>query len=254
MAYFPRVAQSKTAVVRGLQYWWPLNGMGSKTGNTLELIQNKLTTASSSPTPGMGAGTYIDRRQNNCMVQNSGTAPCFVASAITFPSPAFTLMCRFYQLTPLAIGGYLRLIQSSGATPQLSLNIKGSSGFYVWYTGNKFEDPSSPTAPQLRWVHIAWTYDATTFQLVQDGVVVRTVAGTGNASPFTADCVICGNAYKGYMRDARIYNRALGIGEIRAILAEAYTPDASLTDFALLGPGGLPASGRKNPNMPMLGW
>jgi hypothetical protein len=84
-------------------------------------------------------------------------------------------------------------------------------------------DMVTATAPMPGWHHIAYTFDGTTHKLFVDGVM----AGMGTAGTQTGTVVAAcmGNAvptatqtFKGSLDDIRVYDRALGVDEIKALM------------------------------------
>lgn len=79
--------------------------------------------------------------------------------------------------------------------------------------------------PKDTWIHAALTYDGTTARLYQDGVEVGSAALTGDLAVNPAAGIALGNqplgagdkAFDGFVDDARVYERALGIGEIELL-------------------------------------
>jgi hypothetical protein len=71
------------------------------------------------------------------------------------------------------------------------------------------------------WTHLAYTYDGANMRMYVNGVLVRTVARTGNITVSTGPLRIGGNEvwgefFTGLIDDVRVYNRALTLAEVQA--------------------------------------
>jgi hypothetical protein len=77
-------------------------------------------------------------------------------------------------------------------------------------------------APPLGWHHFAYTFDGTTHTLYVDGVSVATSQMAAEVGPVTT-CRIgrsssgVPDAFKGFLDDVRVYNRALTLAEVKAL-------------------------------------
>ena len=70
------------------------------------------------------------------------------------------------------------------------------------------------------WTHLAYTYDGANMRMYVNGVLVRTVARTGNITASTGPLRIGGNEvwgefFTGLIDDVRVYNRALTLAEVQ---------------------------------------
>ena len=65
-----------------------------------------------------------------------------------------------------------------------------------------------------KWHHFAASYNNGVFHLYWDGKLIKTVQG-GNILPSLKKKLIIGGTFEGYMKDIRLYNRALTANEIK---------------------------------------
>jgi hypothetical protein len=94
--------------------------------------------------------------------------------------------------------------------------------FYLAFTGGVDAAVTGSTLTTDTWYHLAATYDGVTMRVYTDGVQTGSVAETRAITTATSPVHIGahgtgGEAAKGLVQDARIYNRALSPGEIMAL-------------------------------------
>jgi hypothetical protein len=103
----------------------------------------------------------------------------------------------------------------------------------------RLPDDGTGALPLNTWSHLAGTYDGTTMHLYLNGVLVASLAQSGNIGTSLGSLMIGGNPlsagknFTGKIDEVRIYNRALGASEIQTDLN---TPITSGTGSAPAGP------------------
>jgi methionine-rich copper-binding protein CopC len=118
-------------------------------------------------------------------------------------------------------------------------------------------DPSvrgSSVLPVNAWSHLATTYDGSSLKIYVNGELVGTQAATGNISTSPDPLRIGGNEFwgewfSGLIDEVRVYNRALGEGEIRYDMSTPIggSPDATLPTGSINSPSaGSTVSGTVN--------
>ena len=122
-------------------------------------------------------------------------------------------------------------------TPWTTVVMKETAGglAYALYANNGASRPAgyvqiggvdrvatgTAVVPTNAWTHLAYTYDGASMRMYVNGVLVRTVARTGNIVVSTGPLRIGGNAgwgeyFTGLIDDVRVYNRALSLAEVQA--------------------------------------
>jgi hypothetical protein len=138
------------------------------------------------------------------------------------------------DVTRLTLSAWIR---PTARTPWMTVLMKETADglAYALYANNDVSRPAgevlvngvirvaSGTAvvPTSAWTHLAYTYDGANMRMYVNGVLVRTVARTGNITPSTGPLRIGGNQlwgeyFTGVIDDVRVYNRALTLAEVQA--------------------------------------
>jgi hypothetical protein len=128
-------------------------------------------------------------------------------------------------------------VQPTANTPWTTVIMKETAGglAYALYANNGVSRPAgyvqiggidrvatgTAVVPTNAWTHLAYTYDGANMRMYVNGVLVRTVARTGNILLSTGALRIGGNAswgeyFTGLIDDVRVYNRALILAEVQA--------------------------------------
>jgi hypothetical protein len=119
-------------------------------------------------------------------------------------------------------------------------NVAGSKLSVGFYDGTWRIVKDSVDIALNQWVHIAGTWDGTTFRLYKNGTQVNSGIPGGALPATNFDKVVLGkrhdvagmkNFFPGLIDDARIYNQALSAAEIQA-LATVATPTPTPTPTA----------------------
>ena len=113
---------------------------------------------------------------------------------------------------------------------RLSGNFGSNIGFYNYWWGNDLQ-AGTTTPVGSGWHHVAATYDGTTRQIIFDGVVIGSDTPTGHnvpsASNFRIGSTNGGEFFDGGLDEVAVYNRALSLTEIQAIVnSGAYSQSA----------------------------
>jgi Concanavalin A-like lectin/glucanases superfamily/Calx-beta domain len=128
-------------------------------------------------------------------------------------------------------------IRPSVRTPWMTVLMKetGTGLAYALYANNDASRPAgeilvngviriatgTAAVATTGWTHLAYTYDGANMRMYVNGVLVRTVARTGNITASTGPLRIGGNEvwgefFTGLIDDVRVYNRALTLAEVQA--------------------------------------
>ena len=88
--------------------------------------------------------------------------------------------------------------------------------------------------PVNRWKHIATTWDGKVQRVYVDGKLTRTSKVAARAHTSSGQLRIGGATFKGAIDDVRVYNRALGVAEIKADAAFASFPLVRMSRLSVM--------------------
>jgi hypothetical protein len=181
--------------------------------------------------------TWVAGKYGGALSFNGTNAHVALGSVGTFYQTGFTLQAWVRKSTTKNDVAVLGTWTSSAGGPMIWVDHLATR-YHLTLGGplsNYLNSGLSPVAGQ--WQHLAATYDGTTARFYVDGVEVASravVAGTGSSDVWRIGAygAAPGNFFDGLIDNVRIYNRALGAGELQTDMntpvgAEGPPPDTT---------------------------
>jgi hypothetical protein len=222
------VAHSNVGNGNGLVGWWTFDGPAthwntnrtddvSGNGNTGHLISMSTTT---SPTQGKIGQALTFNGSNYVVDTNIVNVPHVTVSA--------WVKIKGAPSQNGLISGFVNGLDAVECDKDLTIGTDGKLYFYVYDGSSESTSAPATALPLNTWVHVVGTADGTTARSYVNGVQVGSVAAGETFASYDVPNVfinggtalqvnICGALMADYVDDVRIYNRALGAGEIQQL-------------------------------------
>lgn len=251
----PRIVNPRSRQAVGLRAAWPLTDAGGLT------VHN--------------AG---EERQFDHTISSAST----VTSVATERGMALSFTGGYTSLSstnaePLVFSGpHSGCVWVRGATlanaddsPFSHISASPYNGWMIWRTANTTYNLYVNGANRVKWAsvalsewhHLAWTWNGSTYQLYLDGLPGSS-ASYSTAPTSTGQTLYIGryswgaSDYRGRIRDARLYGRALSAHDVRDIYAnpdDLYQPEDDSWLWAALAGGGVGSSGPHKGSLALMG-
>lgn len=180
-----------------------------------------------------GGTTWPAGHSGGTAIGNAGSGGAIRTNWTTLSSPV-TIMC-WARPTDLTAGSSRPLIgvwdgtDSSGATQIALWAQRGDFSTPNVLQGNVRVDGGlvaiNHTALTLNaWVHVALSFDGSNIHLFRDGVEVNTISNTGGIGAGTYSFLAVPNTTNAQVDDVRIFNAALPVAQVAALMGDPVAP------------------------------